>query len=243
MKRYIDAVLKQFSSCGRFLIMILSFVVYATICYSIMTSFDIYNNISEKILFETLIVIWLLSPLLLNRKNVFAVIWCAIAGVVTLVLMTCTICIAFIYKIDAPETCWEVLSTSSWAEIKEFLSDLPLTVNISALGGILVIVAIWLIQLFFVIRSKKGIEPLRLGFLPINVPFLLCFTPFTVILIVYLLSSEPHRILKKSMAFRYGYELVEFRMAQGRLSELNELPPLTRIQPLTGRHRIYWGSS
>ena len=225
MLRRIDPVLKQFSACGRFLILISAFTVYATACYCVLTFYGIYNNIAEKILFEALIALWLFSPLAAIRKNPLAVVWCAVSGVFVLVLMTCTLCVALIYHIDAAETCWEVLSTSSRAEIAEFCSDLPIWVKVCLFPCFAVLPAVWLFLLFFVVRGKKDVVPLRWHAIPVNLPFLLCFTPFTVILIVYLFSAEPYRILKKSIALRYGYELIDFREAQGRLGALNELPP------------------
>lgn len=216
-------LIRPFYGTRRFFIMILCFLFLITINYCILGYIGVFSNIVEKIFFELLILVWLLSPLLLSN-HILIRLWCTLVLAVATLLNMVTLTTGIIYQVEASETCWELISNSSWSEIKEFAADFPLRTQLFSCFGLLTGIAISSVLLLVMTRKKYEISPVKVRSFSLNIPFLLCFVPFTCIVIFYLFSS-PEKLLKKSIATRYGYEYLVFKARLGNLARLNDLKP------------------
>ncbi len=231
MKSYALQIIQQLKSARSFFIVPLCFLLFTTVCYILFACFDIYSNVTEKILYELLIFVWLLSPLLLFN-NIFIRLFSVLIILVVIVAHMLSVITALLYNICAAETFWEVLAASSWPEIKEFLMTMSSWTVFGALASLIILPLAFGIILF--LSLSKQIEMPKIKFrlpaflrsatIPLNFPFLISFLPFTIILFVYICSSKPQKILKKNLLLRYCYEFVVFKERMGSLANMKNLP-------------------
>ena len=233
IKSLLDFIFKQFFAHRRYVLLPLFFCLFSAVVYAILTyCCDVHQNVPERVLWDFLVCIWLTSPLLLSRRIPIR-IWCILAGFIPLFLMELSLIVGLFYRIDATETCWDVIAGSSPEEIREYFSGLPWwLIAIACVAPVLTLIA-WGLIVEIACRGKWSTPGYTRSaapslHIPVNLPFLLCFLPFTVIILCNCISSEPTRLLKKTLSLRYAYEFTKYQETWNllaRLENVNKQPP------------------
>ncbi len=226
-----NEVKPQFVNSGNFFVILLAFLIFMIINYSCLAYYGVFSHIPEKIFFELLVIAWILSPLLLTN-NIFVRLYCVTASAITIFFNIVTLITGIIYRMEAAQTFWEVVASSSLKEVKEFMIDLPLPTVVFSAAGLMVSCIACIVLMYWATGRKYRIRSIKFRFISLNIPFCLCFIPFSIVLAAYCsFKPNPEKILKKTIALRYAYEFNFFNQSLKQLKKLNVCaPPLESLK-------------
>ena len=211
---------KQFSDVRQFFWLLLTFYAFFVFQKCILATCEVKYNV----LYECLLTAWVLSPLLLWH-NLWLRIWCTSVMTVSIMLHIVTLITGLIYHVNAAPTIWEVIASSSWLEIREFLASFSKITVFASAAGICIVFAGCILLMLMVTRKKYVTSTIRIRRIALHLPFLLCFIPYTITVVWYLSISKPDKIFRKNIVLHYGYEYNFFKTKLDCLAKLNQQPP------------------